>query len=87
MQLEQARHRAEALRQLINKYNHQYYVLDDPSITDNEYDVLMRELVDIEIEYPKVVIHNTPAQRVGAAPFPGLNRGDFFNAMQLGFYD
>lgn len=68
MQLEQARHKAKVLRQLINTHNYQYYVLDDPSITDNEYDLLMRELIDIESEFSDLITPDSPTQRVGATP-------------------
>ena len=67
MQLEQARQEVEALRQLINKHNYQYYVLDDPSITDKEYDVLMRELIDIETEFSDLITPDSPTQRVGVS--------------------
>lgn len=72
MQLEQARHRAEALRQLINNHNYQYYVLDDPSISDNEYDKLMRELVELETEFPVLITPDSPTQRVGVTPVSEL---------------
>ena len=72
MELEQATERAEALRQLINKYNYQYYVLDEPSTTDHEYDLLMRELIDIETEFPELITPNSPTQRVGVSPVSAL---------------
>ena len=72
MELEQATERAEALRQLINKYNYQYYVLDEPSKTDHEYDLLMRELIDIETEFPELITPNSPTQRVGVSPVSAL---------------
>ncbi|MDR3478764.1 MAG: NAD-dependent DNA ligase LigA [Gammaproteobacteria bacterium] len=56
------------LRQKINDYNYQYYVLDDPSVSDAEYDLLLRELQAIEAEYPSIVTPDSPTQRVGAAP-------------------
>jgi DNA ligase (NAD+) len=56
------------LRETINQHNYQYYVLDDPNIPDSEYDRLLRELIDIETEFPKLVIPNSPTQRVGATP-------------------
>jgi DNA ligase (NAD+) len=56
------------LRQKINEYNYQYYVLDDPSVTDAVYDLLLRELQSIESEYPSVITLDSPTQRVGAKP-------------------
>ncbi len=68
MNLEQARKKVNTLRDTINQHNYQYYVLDDPNIPDSEYDRLLRELIDIETEFPKLVIPSSPTQRVGATP-------------------
>ena len=83
MNLEQASKRADVLRHTINQHNYQYYVLDDPKIPDAEYDRLLRELINIESDFPELIISNSPTQRVGAAPLPGLNRGNFFNSIQV----
>ena len=55
MDLGEARKRAEELRQEIEKHNYYYYVLDSPLITDEEYDALYRELVEIERRFPQIV--------------------------------
>lgn len=68
MILQQASKRADILRNSINQHNYQYYVLDDPDIPDAEYDRLLRELIDIETEFPELIIPNSPTQRVGASP-------------------
>ncbi len=68
MNLQQSRKRIDILRETINQHNYQYYVLDDPNIPDSEYDRLLRELIDIETEFPELIIPNSPTQRVGAAP-------------------
>ena len=60
--------RAEQLREQINHHNRQYYVLDEPRISDAEYDRLMRELEALEAEHPELVTTDSPTQRVGAAP-------------------
>jgi DNA ligase (NAD+) len=60
--------RAQALRAQLDEHNYRYYVLDDPSITDAEYDVLFRELQALETAHPDLVIPESPTQRVGAAP-------------------
>lgn len=60
--------RVRALRALIEQHNHAYYVLDAPSVTDAEYDALMRELQDLEARYPDLVTSDSPTQRVGAIP-------------------
>jgi len=60
--------RVETLRQEINYHNYRYYVLDDPKITDAEFDRLMRELESLEEKYPELVTPDSPTQRVGAEP-------------------
>src|SRR5262249_42319866 len=60
--------RAEKLRKLIDHHNHRYYVMDDPEITDAEYDRLLRELMDLEARHPALATPDSPTQRVGAAP-------------------
>lgn len=53
------------LRQQIEKANEQYYVLDQPAISDAEYDSLLRELVELEKRYPEWITPDSPSQRVG----------------------
>ncbi|HEX6832856.1 MAG TPA: NAD-dependent DNA ligase LigA [Rudaea sp.] len=60
--------RAAALRELLAEANYRYYVLDDPSITDAEYDARMRELEAIEAEHPDLRTPDSPTQRVGSTP-------------------
>ena len=59
---------AERLREQINRHNYLYYVLDQPEISDAEYDKLMHRLEQIEREHPDLVTPESPTQRVGAAP-------------------
>jgi len=66
--LNQAKQRIEQLRAEINYHNYRYYVLDSPEISDAEYDELMRELKQLEEEYPQFLTPDSPTQRVGAAP-------------------
>jgi len=60
--------RIEQLREQINYHNYRYYVLDDPVIADAEYDRLLRELEDLEQQFPDLVTPDSPTQRVGAPP-------------------
>jgi DNA ligase (NAD+) len=60
--------RAAELRGEIEHHNHRYYVLDDPLISDPEYDDLMRELLRLEEEHPELRVPESPTQRVGARP-------------------
>lgn len=64
--------RLAELRAALDNYNYQYYVLDDPSVPDAEYDRLLRELQQIEAEHPELVSEDSPTQRVGAKPDNGF---------------
>src|SRR5579864_4525673 len=66
--LQELESEAEKLRELINHHNYRYYVLDDPEISDAEYDALMRRLEALEREHPELLTPDSPTQRVGAAP-------------------
>ena len=59
--------RAEEITKLLEKYNYEYYVLDNPSVSDAEYDRLMQELIKIESEHPELKSPLSPTQRVGGA--------------------
>ncbi len=58
--------RVSELRDLLHRANHRYYVLDDPEISDAEYDALLRELVALESAHPELITIDSPSQRVGA---------------------
>ena len=60
--------RALALRELLNTYGHQYYVLDAPTVPDAEYDRLFRELQLLEATHPELLTADSPTQRVGGKP-------------------
>jgi DNA ligase (NAD+) len=60
--------RVRQLRELLNHHNYRYYVLDDPEVSDAEYDRLLVELRQVEEKYPELVTPDSPTQRVGAAP-------------------
>ncbi|MEL7296885.1 MAG: NAD-dependent DNA ligase LigA [Pseudomonadota bacterium] len=64
--------RATELAELLHAHNHRYYVLDDPSVPDAEYDRLLRELQALEAAFPDLVNDASPTQRVGAAPTAGF---------------
>ncbi len=64
--------RAAALRAQIEQANYRYYVLDDPDITDAEYDRLMRELEAIEAEHPELASPDSPTRKVGARAHGGF---------------
>src|SRR5215216_7514319 len=60
--------RLDALRKSIEKLNYDYYILDQPTATDAEYDAILRELRAIEAEHPEIVTPESPTQRVGISP-------------------
>ena len=64
----EAERQIEQLRQQLHEHNYRYYVLDDPQITDAEYDQLMRRLQELEGAFPDLVSSDSPTQRVGAVP-------------------
>ncbi len=65
---ERARQRHEELATEITEHRHRYYVLDDPTISDGDFDALMRELDALEERYPQLRTPDSPTQQVGAAP-------------------
>ena len=72
--LNQLRQRLEELRSLIHYHNYRYHVLDDPVISDYEYDQLVIELNRIEGEHPDWITPDSPSQRAGAAPLDKFNK-------------
>lgn len=65
----------DSLRQQLNEHNYRYYVLDEPSVPDAEYDRLFRQLQQLENEHPQLITPDSPTQRVGAEPlkaFPSI---------------
>jgi DNA ligase (NAD+) len=61
------------LRQDIQNYDYYYYVLDEPLISDSEYDHLMQELIHLEKQYPQLITADSPTRRVGGKPLPKFN--------------
>ena len=87
----------DKLRRELNQHNHQYYVLDQPSVPDAEYDRLFRELQSLETEFPELIVADSPTQRVGAEPstaftqvqheVPMLSLGNAFSEEELKAYE
>src|SRR5512132_2788168 len=63
-----AKLRVEELREPLNNHAYRYYVLDDPEVSDAEYDELMRELRELEERFAELVTPDSPTQRVGVTP-------------------
>ncbi len=72
--LEDAKKRMQALHEEINEHNYRYYVLDNPVISDADYDQLMRELIRLESEFPELKTPDSPTQRVGGEPLPHFEK-------------
>ncbi|MBQ4629634.1 MAG: NAD-dependent DNA ligase LigA [Clostridia bacterium] len=72
----------EALKQKINYHSHRYYVLDNPEITDAEYDALMRELLEIERQNPSWVTADSPSQKIGGTVLSGFDTVEHTVKMQ-----
>ncbi|MBQ2830355.1 MAG: NAD-dependent DNA ligase LigA [Oscillospiraceae bacterium] len=62
------REEMKKLREYLNEQGYRYYVLDDPAISDREYDLLLRKLEELEREHPEEITPDSPTQRVGAPP-------------------
>ena len=92
-----AKQKIEELRAVIAKHEYAYYVMDAPTVSDAQYDALMRELIAWEEEYPSLVTATSPTQRVGGAPLEGFERvvhrtpmrslGNVFNKGELISFD
>jgi DNA ligase (NAD+) len=93
----QATNRVKELREMINYHNRQYYVYDNPEISDAKYDELMRDLIRLEEKYPELITSDSPTQRVGAEPLSAFTRvthreammslADAFNEAELRDFD
>ncbi len=93
----QAQRRAEQLARELHDHDYRYYVLADPVIADEEYDRLMRELLDLEAEYPDFRSPDSPTQRVGGEPTkefrtvthdpPMLSLANTYNAEEIRDFD
>lgn len=93
MKKTKAKKRAEELREVIADYRYRYHVLDDPTVTDEIYDSLTRELRKIEEEYPNLITADSPTQRVGGKALskfksiehqkPMLSLNDIFDVEEL----
>lgn len=89
--------RIEELKKYINYHNHKYYVEDNPEISDFEYDMLYRELEELESKHPEMVTPDSPTQRVGGEPIEGFEKvihivqmqslSDVFNENELYAFD
>src|SRR5690625_1311907 len=97
MQEQEAMHRVQELRELLEKYGYEYYVLDQPTVPDAEYDALLQELQQLETQYPHLLTPDSPTQRVGGEPLEGfqkvahrvpmLSLGNAFNEEDLRNFD
>jgi len=93
MNKEQIRERIIKLRKVIDETRYRYHVLNDPAVTDADYDSLMRELVELEKQYPEFYDSNSPSQKVGGEPLkkfknithqtPMLSLNDAFDEKEI----
>jgi len=72
----------EALKKQIQYHSHKYYVMDDPEITDEEYDRLMRRLLEIEKENPSWISADSPSQKIGGTILEGFSQVEHTVKMQ-----
>ncbi|MCE3229579.1 MAG: ligase [Bacteroidetes bacterium] len=67
MTKDEAKHKIENLSKTIEEHNHNYYVLDNPTISDFEFDKMLEELISLEKQFPELLLPTSPSQRVGGA--------------------
>jgi DNA ligase (NAD+) len=97
MDLQTKKDRVNELHTLLNQYNYEYHVLDKPSVPDAEYDQLMKELIELETQFPELKSADSPSQRVGGDVldmfekvehrFPMLSLGNAFSSQDLQDFD
>lgn len=97
MDKEQARAKINDLVELLNQYSYEYYVLDQPTVPDAEYDKKLQQLRDLEEQYPELISAHSPTQRVGNEPLdafqkvqherPMLSLDNAFNEADLRDFD
>jgi len=97
MDIKTAEQRVKELHDTLNKYSYEYYVMDQPSVPDSEYDRLLKELNDIEAQFPQLQTPDSPTQRVGGSVLdafqkvrhdtPMLSLGNAFNEEDLRDFD
>lgn len=81
IKFEEAQKQVDELVFSLNQYSHEYYVLDAPTISDAEYDLLYRELVELEELYPELIKQDSPTQRVGDELISGFERVEHSSQM------
>ncbi len=82
MNREQAKKEIISLREKINYHMHRYHVLDAPEIDDYTYDMMFKQLKELEEKYPDLVTENSPTQRVGMQPAEGFQKITHFTPMR-----
>ena len=81
MDKQQAQKEINELRELLNQYGYEYYVLDKPTVPDAEYDRKLQELTKLEAEFPELITEDSPTQRVGGEPLEGFQKVEHFVPM------
>lgn len=74
MEKEKVLQKIQHLTNLLNRYNYEYYVLDEPTVSDAEYDRLFHELLQLEKEHPEYVQEDSPTHRVGGEPLEAFQK-------------
>lgn len=74
MSKKNSQQKIQTLREQLNQYSYQYYVLDDPQVPDATYDRLYHELKSLEQQYPELISSDSPTQRVGDKPLNGFSQ-------------
>lgn len=73
MDFDACRMEAQKLRRELTEHSYRYHVLDDPVIDDQTYDMMLRQLIDIEAQYPELLSEDSPTRRIGAPPLTAFD--------------
>ncbi len=97
MKTEEIKNRIKELVAVLNEANYNYYTLENPTITDQEYDSLIRELIELEKKYPSFVLENSPTKKVGGVvsarftkvkhDIPMMSLSNVFNEEEISLFD
>ncbi|MCM3739413.1 NAD-dependent DNA ligase LigA [Oceanobacillus luteolus] len=74
MDKQQAKEKIDALKEVLNQYGYEYYVLDQPTVPDAEYDAKLKELEELEEKFPEFITPDSPTQRVGGTLLEGFEK-------------
>ena len=74
MAIKEIKSKLETLKSKLHRWNHAYYILDNPEVDDAVYDAAMRDLLELEKKYPELITPDSPSQRIGNEPVTNFKK-------------